>query len=385
MAHDPRVSSTWAVPRGRSGGWRARLGADLIHANSIRAGLSAVYGTRTDGPPAVVHVRDCLPPGRSGFLDAEGDRQAGCRCAFQLPLHGSELHACRRPVHGRESSTARSTSRRFDPSRIEPSAARARLGLDPSTFVLAVIAQISPWKGQDDAIRILGHLESSEPTGALVLVGSPKFVSGATRYDNRAYADELERLTDSLGLRERVMFLGERDDIPQVLRRGRRTAGAILGGAVRPVDHRGYGDEVPVVATSVGGPSEIVRPGRGWAAAAAEDPRALGRRGRGADPPAGAANGDGAQWTRAGDSTVRRRVPRTGGARRIRRGAARYALGDQPVDFGTKALLERLGRETLGVLLDCWRGEPVEIRLSECFGERVDRPRARPVLRSRRV
>jgi glycosyltransferase involved in cell wall biosynthesis len=150
--------------------------------------------------------------------------------------------------------------KRFDPAEIDPAAARGRLGVEPSTFVLAVIAQITPWKGQDDAIHVLELLKRRKLKARLLLVGSPKFVSGATRHDNRAYARELGRLTESLGLGEDVEFLGEREDIPQILR-----AVDVL---LVPSWEEPFGlaiieamaMRVPVVATNVGGPVEIVRP-----------------------------------------------------------------------------------------------------------------------------
>jgi glycosyltransferase involved in cell wall biosynthesis len=150
---------------------------------------------------------------------------------------------------------------RFDPAAIDPSKERARLGLGSSTPVLAVIAQLTPWKGQDDAIRILELLKPRYPEARLLLVGSAKFVSGATRYDNTAYVRELERLTESLGLGNEVMFLGERDDIPEVLR--------AIDVLLAPSWEEPFGlaiteamaMQVPVVATEVGGPAEIVRSG----------------------------------------------------------------------------------------------------------------------------
>jgi glycosyltransferase involved in cell wall biosynthesis len=247
--------ATWAVRR-----LAARLDADLVHANSIRAGLAASFAASVGGPPAVVHVRDCLPPGRISSLTIGA---IGKRAAVVLPNSHytgatfARVHstAVTRVVHSPVELE------RFDPATIDRSDARARLGLDSSTFVLAVIAQITPWKGQDDAIRILGLLERVEPDLRLLLVGSPKFVSGATRYDNRAYARGLERLTESLGLSDKVAFLGERDDIPEILRAvdlllvpsweepfGRTIIEAMAMG-------------VPVVATEVGGPAEIVRSG----------------------------------------------------------------------------------------------------------------------------
>jgi glycosyltransferase involved in cell wall biosynthesis len=260
----PWHTTRGVIDIGRSG-WAVRrlattLEADLVHANSIRAGLAAVLAASVGGPPAIVHVHDCLPPGR---LSSIALKEIGNRAAVVIPnSHHTAASVARvhsvgavRVVHGPVDLE------RFDPAKIDLSEARGRLGLEPSTFALAVVAQITPWKGQDDAIRILELLEPSEPDVRLLLVGSPKFVSGAARYDNATYARALERLTENLGLRDDVMFLGERDDIPEILR-----AVDLL---LVPSWEEPFGlaiveamaMEVPVVATNVGGPTEIVRDG----------------------------------------------------------------------------------------------------------------------------
>src|SRR5438132_11557891 len=45
----------------------ARVHPDVVHANSVRAGLAALVATRLGGPPAVVHVRDVLPDGKTSL------------------------------------------------------------------------------------------------------------------------------------------------------------------------------------------------------------------------------------------------------------------------------------------------------------------------------
>src|SRR5436190_13587221 len=61
--HTPRTvaelaHAAWSVRR-----IACRERVDLVHANSIRAGIVAVAAARLGAPPAVVHVRDVLPDG----------------------------------------------------------------------------------------------------------------------------------------------------------------------------------------------------------------------------------------------------------------------------------------------------------------------------------
>ncbi len=231
--------------------------ADLIHANSIRAGLVATAAGRLGGPPVAVHVRDCLPEG--------GVTQA----TLQVITRADALIAnseYTRATLGRGAGDAdviynSVDVEKFAEHEISKAEARTDLGVDGDGPVLAVIAQITPWKGQDDAISVASALRESHPGLRLLLVGSAKFDSASTRYDNRAYLASLEGQVDRLGLGDVVRFVGERDDIPRVLR------GIDL--LLVPSWEEPFGrsvieamaSSVPVAATDVGGPPEILAAG----------------------------------------------------------------------------------------------------------------------------
>lgn len=234
-------------------------GAQLVHANSIRAGLAAGLATRLGGPPAVVSVRDCLPMTRTAMLTR---RFLGAHAAAVFA--NSRYTAANFSVAGSRATVTvvhnAVDPRRFDPRRIGRDEARLRLGHDRSAELLGLIAQITPWKGQDEAIRALALLRRRRPA-ELLLVGEPKFLGGHARYDTHAYRDRLRRTVSELDLDGAVHFLGERRDVPEILR--------ALDLLLVPSWEEPFGNvaleamamETPVVASDVGGLVEIVRPG----------------------------------------------------------------------------------------------------------------------------
>ena len=238
-----------------------RSGANLVHANSVRAGLIATLARRLGGPPVVVHVRDCLPPGGASHL---ARRLLGRGAAMIL---ANSRYTAARFADGAPLANVRTVYNpvdlaRFDPDRIARATARANLGLgEDDGPVLGVIAQLTPWKGQDDAIRILARVRATRPGARLLLVGEAKFTSAATRYDNVAYERTLNDLARELGVADAVASLGERADVPEILR--------ALDVLLVPSWEEPFGRVVieamamgtPVVATNVGGPAEIITSG----------------------------------------------------------------------------------------------------------------------------
>lgn len=228
--------------------------ADVVHANSIRAGLLVSGAGIAGGPPAIVHVRDCLPPGPLTSLTLRAIGRADALVANSEYTRSTlgPVAAAARVIH----NPVRLGD--FEGLSLSSAEARERIGIQGQGPVLAIVAQITPWKGQEDAIRIAELLSASHPGLRLLLVGSAKFDSAATRYDNRAYLSSLERQAEASGLGERVAFLGERDDVPQVL----RAADLLLAPSWEEPFGRSIVEAmaagVPVIATAVGGPPEIL-------------------------------------------------------------------------------------------------------------------------------
>ncbi len=79
--------------------------------------------------------------------------------------------------------------------------ARVRLGIDRDAIVLISVGRLAAGKGQDELIRVLAHV----PEAVLVLVGD-----GEQR-------EELEGLATEQDVSDRVRFLGDRNDVAEVL------------------------------------------------------------------------------------------------------------------------------------------------------------------------
>lgn len=129
---------------------------------------------------------------------------------------------------------------------------RREFGLAPETTVIMQAGRLERWKGHSLLMHALGFL-GDLPGWECWVVG------GAQRTSERAYESELRTLVVSRGVRSRVRFLGERDDIGTVL------AGADIfcqpnaqpepfGVAIIEALYAG----LPVVATDMGGPREIL-------------------------------------------------------------------------------------------------------------------------------
>jgi glycosyltransferase involved in cell wall biosynthesis len=194
-----------------------RFGADVIHANSSRMGLAAAIARGLGAPPVVVRAHEHLPPtpvGRSvrrillssaeavvAFSDFTTRRlNEGLRAPVVQCVYASIDHA------------------RFDPERVVAAPVRDELGIAPDAALLGQVAQITPWKGQATAVRALAELRRGGVDAHLLLVGHVAFGAKGVRYDNHAYLRELERLVAELGLAGSVHFLGQRSDVPEILR-----------------------------------------------------------------------------------------------------------------------------------------------------------------------
>lgn len=247
-------------------------GADLLHANSIRGGL--ILGAAQPGLPTVDHIRDCLPPGAAGTATMRVISGTATAIVANSEYTADSIRrlAPRAEVDVVHNPVDLSY---WDPVLVDRVHARAGLReVRPRSLLLGVVAQLTPWKGQGTAIEALRILRDQGVDAHLLLIGSAKFVAASTRFDNNAYVESLKARVAEARLENRVSWMGERDDVRELI--------SALDVLLLPSKEEPFGRalieamamRVPVVATNVGGPEEIVIDGVGGFLVDPEDPEA---------------------------------------------------------------------------------------------------------------
>ena len=144
--------------------------------------------------------------------------------------------------------------------------ARAALGLSQDAFVAVVIANLFPYKGHRELIGALKNIAGKLPESWLVLCAGRD--AGAGR--------DIAQAIDTNGLHDHVRLLGERTDVPLLLK------AADIG--ISPTRKEGFSNAVlesmaaglPIVVTDVGGNAEAVTDAETGFVVSPQDPDALG-------------------------------------------------------------------------------------------------------------
>lgn len=103
---------------------------------------------------------------------------------------------------------------RFDPERLGPAARlkmREALGIAPEARVLGIIGRLVREKGYFELFRATAELARRFEDFRLVVIGD------ALVSDHDDSTRELQALVDDLGVRDRIVFTGQRTDVPELL------------------------------------------------------------------------------------------------------------------------------------------------------------------------
>jgi glycosyltransferase involved in cell wall biosynthesis len=229
-----------------------RTGIDLIHTNGLKAHLIGGIAGRLIGVPVIWHVRDFPPPGRSGKLIERGARMLPARVLANSDAVASAIGRDRGVRVTRVYNPIDMVAFRPDRPRDR---VRAELGVDSDAPLVGMVAHLTPWKGHEAFLQIARRVADRVPSSRFIVAGGSIYETDG----HNGYREALVRQAESLGLTDRLRFVGSRNDIPDVMAAldvlvhcpeapepfGRSVAEAMASG-------------LPVVSARSGGLSEIV-------------------------------------------------------------------------------------------------------------------------------
>ncbi len=220
-----------------------RLRPDLVHTNSLKAGVYGSLAANAAGIPVVWHLRDRLS---ADYLPRPA-----------VPLVRRLVGRMADGVVANSSATLDTLAPRAQLQRVIPDSVELSpypRTPDPSTTTFGMVGRIAAWKGQD---LFLHAFAAAFPNGAqrAVIVGAPLF-------GEEAYELQLRALVSRLGLTERVQLRGFREDVWREL----AEMDVLVHASVIPepfgqVVLEGMAAGLAVIAPDEGGPAEVIADG----------------------------------------------------------------------------------------------------------------------------
>jgi glycosyltransferase involved in cell wall biosynthesis len=236
------------------------LNPDLVHANTLRAGIVASLAATGTNRIVIWHVHDILPKhpfsvairflawlSRRTQIIAVSEAVAKAFCG-RLPFrervrvihNGTDLDAfpCKEPGSTR---------------------LKKKLGIPEDAFLICAVGQICARKGLLELLEAFERIHGAVPQMHLAIAGKVVFVH------EEKYFESLLRAVGVPGISDRVHFLGEIRDISSLMRAADLL---VLNSREEPfglVLVEAMSSGTPVLATRVGGIPEIVKDSEnGW-------------------------------------------------------------------------------------------------------------------------
>jgi glycosyltransferase involved in cell wall biosynthesis/GT2 family glycosyltransferase len=241
-----------------------QLAPDLVHTNSLKAAFYGSIAARLARRPVLVHARDRISPDYLPSAAVHLVRLllrvvptaviANSQATLEtLRLPGGHAAVVPSPVVYDATPVFSQVQRRDDPR-----------------FTVVMLGRIASWKGQDVFLEAFARTFPDGEQRALIV--------GSAMFGEEAFEQQLRVQCGSLGLTDRVRFDGFREDISAVLRQ----ADVLVHASVIPepfgqVVLEGMAAGVPVVASSAGGPAEVITDGENGLLVPPGDVAALGQ------------------------------------------------------------------------------------------------------------
>jgi glycosyltransferase involved in cell wall biosynthesis len=187
---------------------------DLIHANSIRAGLVATAATFGLGTRVVWHLHDLLPQhplstlirllaflsSRTRMIAVSEAVATNFRGRFPSRMKnriGVILNAIDLDKFQPDQTARRRTAKELRVRKADP--------------LIGIVGQITPRKGQLELVRAFGRALTEIPHTVLLVVGAPLFNR------DHEYMEAVKQTAVERGIRNKVRMLGARSDIGAIM------------------------------------------------------------------------------------------------------------------------------------------------------------------------
>jgi glycosyltransferase involved in cell wall biosynthesis len=220
-----RLSTKWRVPNPFACAWDvgvifrgarklgrvlAELQPDLVVTKGLFAHLYGALAARSAGVPCLWHVEDWVSERWWGLF-----RRCFARLARRLP---TRIVGCADTIARQMPEDIRHKvgviyngidTQGFRPG-VDGTAARRELTIPEDALVIGHVGRMTPWKGQRYLLEAFARVAADFPAARLLFIGSALF-------EGDAFQRSLEKRTSTLGLQDRVNFLGYRRDVRPLL------------------------------------------------------------------------------------------------------------------------------------------------------------------------
>ena len=221
---------------------------DLIHTNSLAAGLIGGAAAKLYGVPVIMHKR---------YATAYGVLDRICEMLLDRVILVSEATRWTFAPHSKQALIYNGVELSSCQSSSRVETLRTDLDLDPDAVLIGIVTRLTPEKGIHTLIEATAKLKKS-PNIQLLVVGGPYFPKDAE------YIDSLKVQAQKLRITDRVIFTGFLEDTDAIL----SILDVVLLASTIPeacprtiIEAMAAG--VPVIATPLGGSKELVTPETG--------------------------------------------------------------------------------------------------------------------------
>ncbi|MBI2447861.1 MAG: glycosyltransferase family 4 protein [Candidatus Omnitrophica bacterium] len=230
----------------------------IVHTHSSKAGILGRWAARLAGVPVLIHTVHGW-----GFNDYQNpllkrfytwlERLTAKITTRLIAVSYKDVEKGLEEKIGRQEQYKIIRSgieiEKFRHVHIDVSSKRKELGLEPGRPVIGMVACLKPQKAPIDFVRVANEVRKKIPEAQFILVGD-----GILRA-------RVERLKDKLGLDGNLVFTGWRRDIPEIMASIDVLCLTSLWEGLPRTILEAVSCGIPVVATDVGGNSEVIKDG----------------------------------------------------------------------------------------------------------------------------